>query len=60
MIAPTQLPVGSKLVSINEQLSVMPPLSGPNKSGGTPADPLAVPPEKHVEVAHYTQVKRIL
>lgn len=31
MLGSTTLPVTSKLVNINEQISVMPSLSGPNK-----------------------------
>lgn len=36
MLAPTTLPVTSKLVNINEQISVMPSLSGPNKHSEDP------------------------
>lgn len=31
MLTPGQLPVGSKLVNVNEQISLMPQLSGPHK-----------------------------
>ncbi|KAL0272843.1 UNVERIFIED_CONTAM: hypothetical protein PYX00_005667 [Menopon gallinae] len=31
MLTPAQLPVGSKLVNVNEQISLMPQLSGPHK-----------------------------
>lgn len=34
MLAPTTLPVTSKLVNLNEPISVMPSLSGPNKQSG--------------------------